>query len=147
MLFTSIQVFILLKCFQHSGFLQIILDYTNLLLKKNKQITVIQMNIKVVHCKKSHYEVYIGRPSKWGNPFTIGTDGSREEVIKKYREWLLQQDNLLEALPELYGKTIACWCSPLACHGDVLSEFAEKLQIAVGEQKIKVYEIKRILSQ
>lgn len=93
------------------------------------------MSIKVVHCKKSHYDIYIGRPSKWGNPFAIGKDGSREEVIQKYRTWLLQQNHLLEALPELFGKSLACWCAPHACHGDVLVEFAEKLQIAVGEQK------------
>jgi hypothetical protein len=104
------------------------------------------MCTKVVHCKKSHYDVYIGRPSKWGNPFTIGKDGYREEVIEKYREWLLQQDHLLEALPELYGKTIACWCSPLACHGDVLAEFADRLKATAENKKKNVEEIRRILS-
>ena len=44
--------------------------------------------IKVVHCKKEPYDIYIGRPSKWGNPFSIGKDGTREEVIEKYREWI-----------------------------------------------------------
>lgn len=43
---------------------------------------------RVVHCKKEPYDVYIGRPSKWGNPFVIGKDGTREEVIAKYAEWI-----------------------------------------------------------
>jgi len=75
---------------------------------------------KVVHCKKATYDVYIGRPSKWGNPFTIGKDGTRKEVIAKYREWILTQPELLRDLEELRGKRLGCWCSPRACHGDVL---------------------------
>ena len=80
------------------------------------------MLTKVVHCKKQHFDVYIGRPSKWGNPFTIGKDGTRKEVIAKYRKWILTQPELLRHLEELRGKTLGCWCSPLACHGDVLIE-------------------------
>lgn len=103
---------------------------------------------KVVHCKKSKYDIYIGRPSKWGNPFSIGRDGSREDVIRKYREWFIEQDNLLEALPELFGKVIACWCAPHACHGDVLVEFADKLQAYLEhetKESIDAAEIKKIL--
>jgi hypothetical protein len=81
---------------------------------------------KVVHCKREPYDVYIGRPSKWGNKFVIEKDGTREEVIEKYREWLLQQKDLMDDLHELKGKTLGCWCSPQACHGDVLSELANK---------------------
>jgi hypothetical protein len=80
---------------------------------------------KVVHCKKSSYDVYIGRPSIWGNPFEIGKDGTREQVIEKYREWILQQPHLLKQLSKLKGKTLACWCSPLNCHGDVLVDLIE----------------------
>lgn len=76
----------------------------------------------VVHCRKSKYDVYIGRPSKWGNPFEIGKDGDREEVIKKYREWILTQEDLLNQLYVLKDKTLGCWCYPLRCHGDVLVE-------------------------
>lgn len=65
--------------------------------------------------------VYIGRPSKWGNPFTIGRDGSREEVIDKYREYIKGNPKLLDAaINELRGKDLVCWCSPKPCHGDVL---------------------------
>lgn len=80
--------------------------------------------MRVVHCKKEPYDVYVGRPSKWGNPFTIGRDGDRVEVIAKYREWVLGQSKLLEDLHELRGKTLACWCAPQACHADILTELA-----------------------
>lgn len=77
----------------------------------------------VVHCKKEKYDVYIGRPSKWGNPFRVGVDGTREEVVQKYREWVRSQP-----LPfhELRGKTLGCWCHPQLCHGDVLVELANE---------------------
>ena len=78
--------------------------------------------MKVVHCKKSTYDVYIGRPSKWGNPFEIGVDGTREEVIVKYREYLLSNKHLMNDLHELKGKTLGCWCKPHPCHGDVIAE-------------------------
>ena len=81
---------------------------------------------KVVHCKKSPYDVYIGRPSNWGNPFVIGKDGDRADVISKYRQWIMQQPDLLaRAKNELRGRTIACWCKPEACHGDVLAAIAD----------------------
>ena len=75
---------------------------------------------KVVHCKKEPYDVYIGRPSKWGNPFVLGQDGTRDEVVEKYRNYLLSRPELLRSLPELEGKTLGCWCSPKACHGDAI---------------------------
>jgi len=81
----------------------------------------------IVHCKKQKYDIYIGRPGKWGNPFVLDVDGTREEVIQKYKEWILQQPDLLKCLPELKGKVLGCWCSPKPCHGDVLEELIEKL--------------------
>lgn len=78
----------------------------------------------VVHCKRARGDVYVGRPSKWGNPFTIGRDGTRQEVIGRYERWLLTQPELLAALPDLAGKTLACWCAPRPCHGDVLARLA-----------------------
>lgn len=80
----------------------------------------------VVHLKKAEYDVYIGRPSKWGNPFEIGPDGTREQVIAKYRTWIQTQPELMSALHELQGKRLGCWCHPKACHGDVLDELANK---------------------
>ena len=85
--------------------------------------------MSVVHCKKDKYDVYIGRPSKWGNPFTIGQDGTREEVIQKYEFYLKSNSTLLNDLIELKDKTLGCWCSPQACHGDVLLRYVTyKLQ-------------------
>jgi hypothetical protein len=75
--------------------------------------------------------VYIGRKTRelqgsiWGNPFQIGRDGTREEVIAKYREYILSKPALLKQLESLRGKTLGCWCSPQACHGDVLIELLE----------------------
>ena len=89
--------------------------------------------MKVVHCKKEPYDVYIGRPSKWGNPFSHkeGTSAkfkvsTREEAVEKYKEWILAQPNLLNSLDELKGKTLGCWCKPKACHGDVLIELVNR---------------------
>lgn len=79
----------------------------------------------VVHCKRSQYDVYIGRPSKWGNPFSIGLDGSRTEVIERYLEYILGNEKLMEALPELRGKRLGCWCAPSPCHGDILKALCE----------------------
>jgi Domain of unknown function (DUF4326) len=64
--------------------------------------------------------VYIGRGSKWGNPFVIGKDGDRNTVIAKYKRALWQNKQLLNEVPELEGKTLLCWCAPEPCHGHVL---------------------------
>lgn len=85
---------------------------------------------KVVHCKMNPYTVYIGRPTKWGNPFVIGKDGTREEVIQKYREWIITQPHLMSALHELRGQTLGCWCAPKDCHGNVLAELVERKEHA-----------------
>ncbi len=71
-----------------------------------------------VHCKKDSYDVYIGRPSKWGNLFTEGT---KAENIRDYKEYVLKGP-LIEDIEELRGKTLGCWCRPGRCHGDVLIE-------------------------
>jgi len=83
------------------------------------------MVCKVVNLRKEKYDVYIGRGSKWGNKFVIGRDGSREDVIAKYKAWILKNDYLLGCLGELKGRVLGCYCKPLACHGDVLVELVE----------------------
>lgn len=65
-------------------------------------------------------DIRIDRSSKWGNPFRIGPDGGRSDVILKYSQWIQHQDHLLRALSELDGKVLGCWCKPFPCHGDVL---------------------------
>lgn len=82
----------------------------------------------VVHCKKNKYDVYIGRGSKWGNPFIIGVDGTREVVIQKYKKWIKKKPELLKDLPELKGKILGCYCAPKACHGDILIELIKEYQ-------------------
>ena len=84
---------------------------------------------RVVHVREPH-DVYIGRAvprrgykaSKWANPYKVGVDGTRDEVIDKYAEWLHAHPELLACLPELEGKVLGCWCAPERCHGDVLAE-------------------------
>ena len=69
-------------------------------------------------------QVYIGRPSKWGNPFRLTPGGNRIRVIALYRTELvrrLRTGRLTRAeLAELDGRPLVCWCVPLACHGHVL---------------------------
>ena len=70
--------------------------------------------------------VYVGRPSKWGNPFKIGEHGTREQVIEAYRLWILRGNPLKDKLSELKGKDLVCWCAPRPCHADVLLELANR---------------------
>jgi len=67
---------------------------------------------------------YIGRNSKWGNPFIIGQHGTRDDVIRKYKDWFSTQPHLIAALPELAGKSLVCFCAPKPCHGHYLFELA-----------------------
>lgn len=92
----------------------------------------------VVHCKREPFDTYIGRGSKWGNPFTHkqGTKakwvvGSVDEAIQKYVEWLGEQEELLKDIHELRGKVLGCWCKingDEPCHGDVLAELANSIK-------------------
>ncbi len=76
--------------------------------------------------------VYIGRGSKWGNPFVLGRDGDRLTVIQKYIAYILSNDALIEAARrELKEKDLLCFCSPKECHGDVLMAIANDLAIPV----------------
>jgi hypothetical protein len=81
----------------------------------------------VVHCKKSPYDVYIGRGSPWGNPFKIGRDGTREEVIEKYKEYAINNVYIMSHLHLLKNKILGCWCKPAPCHGDFLAEMVNLL--------------------
>lgn len=67
--------------------------------------------------------VYVGRPTKWGNPYCIGVHGTRAEVVQKYRESLGEGDKE-QIRRDLKGKDLVCWCAPEACHADVLLEIA-----------------------
>lgn len=84
---------------------------------------------RVVNKYKEEYDVYIGRGSKWGNPFVIGKDGDRDEVIRKYRAYLWEQikegNITYKELINLNGKVLGCYCKPKACHGDVIRSAVE----------------------
>lgn len=95
--------------------------------KKYQKELANKTGCRVVHWKKEKYDVYIGRPSKWGNPFAIGIDGTREEVIEKYRQYINNKPELLKDIHELKNKVLGCWCSPYVCHGDVLVELVGNL--------------------
>lgn len=66
------------------------------------------------------YDVYIGRGSKWGNPFPIEGKVTREKAIAMYEVYVRRNKRLLADLHELVGKTLGCYCHPLPCHGEVL---------------------------
>ncbi len=82
--------------------------------------------------KGDHFDTYIGRGTLWGNPYAIGQDGDREEVIRKFaydfnRGFLRGGEDFNEKLKALRGHTLGCHCKPYACHGDVLAEYLNKL--------------------
>lgn len=90
---------------------------------------------KVVNRRVEDFDVYIGRGSKWGNPYSHMKNttakyevGSRAEAIEAYRVYITEGEGryLLESLKELEGKTLGCYCKPLSCHGDILVELVNK---------------------
>jgi hypothetical protein len=81
----------------------------------------------VVNINDSSFDIHVGRPSPWGNPFLIGRDGTREEVIAKYREHVLQDPDLMKSLHTLAGLRLGCFCHPKPCHADVLADLVEQL--------------------
>lgn len=92
---------------------------------------------RVVHCKKEPFDVYIGRGSIFGNPFTHIKDretkaefvvATRSEAIENYREWIKTQPTILSALESLRGKRLGCYCKPKSCHGDILIEMLNEKQ-------------------
>lgn len=114
------------------------------------------MATRVVHCKRSSYDVYIGRGrcpqtgemGQWGNPFKLTDREPRGATIERYRAWLWLEIRTgarsIEELAELHGKTLACWCAPQPCHGDVLARAAawahEQLAAREAERVQAAYE-------
>lgn len=82
------------------------------------------------------YDIYIGRPTRWGNPFRMLSgfingglrEDARTRALRQYKLWMLMpaQADLREiARKELRGKVLACHCKPLGCHGDLLAMIAD----------------------
>jgi hypothetical protein len=81
------------------------------------------------------FDVYIGRPTMFGNPYKMGdpdSEGSRNLVIIKYKIWFEDQciakPEFRKAVEGLRGKVLACWCKPEACHGDVIVDFLDRTE-------------------
>ena len=86
------------------------------------------MPTRVVNKYREPFDVDITRSGQWwGNPFKIGRDGTREEVIAKFRAWLPKQPWRMAHLEELRGARLGCVCKPKPCHGDVYVEFLGKV--------------------
>jgi Domain of unknown function (DUF4326) len=104
----------------------------------------------VIHCQRDRALIdrlgarycYIGRPSRWGNPYSHQDDtlaqfkvATRALAIQAYLGWLATQPALLQALPELHGKVLGCWCVPRPCHGEILARLAARVVDAQGRRQ------------
>lgn len=101
------------------------------------------MKTIVVHCKKEKFDVLVDRTTPFGNPFVIGVDGNRSEVIDKHIDWLYEwitNNHLIiisgmsnrwvtEHLHELKGRVLGCWCGKKDCHAKTLAALADALVI------------------
>ena len=83
-----------------------------------------------------NYDIYVGRPSKWGNPYTHLNKNTLaeykvdniEDALKKYEEYLINNKELLKSLNELKYKKIACWCKTKKCHAYILKKYVDKIE-------------------
>lgn len=91
----------------------------------------------VVHVKKHKYDVYVGRPTEYGNPFSVDKYG-RERCIEMYEDWItgyLRKPLRDKMKRELYSKVLACWCAqepiehtqdPVICHAQIIARIANE---------------------
>ena len=84
---------------------------------------------RVVNLRKEKYDVYIGRGSKWGNPFVMrnNSDEERDYVCTAYEDYFYKM-GLDEDIYELRDKVLGCYCKPKRCHGDFLAKLANELK-------------------
>ena len=79
--------------------------------------------------RDKRYDIYCGRPGDWGNPYRIGRDGTRADVIRKFRRQLARMVESGRTTPEelaaLSGKRLGCYCVPEPCHALSLAEAAD----------------------
>jgi hypothetical protein len=92
--------------------------------------------ITIVNRRDTDLGVYVGRPSVFGNPFEIGRDGTRSEVIEKYEDYFVNKLGISSAtfypafmqLVEIARNgdlMLACWCYPQRCHAEVIKKYIE----------------------
>lgn len=91
-------------------------------------------SLKVVNLRNDDVDIwtrYVGRPTKFGNPFIVGANGTRDVVIKRYTEWFdatirldpvfrREFETLIRDVKDRKITKLACWCAPKACHADVI---------------------------
>lgn len=100
--------------------------------------------MEIINLKYEQAEINCGRGSIFGNPFIIGKDGDRDEVVRKHKEWInkwliegvevvlvvqgkrYSNKEVINNIEKLRGKKCGCYCKPLACHLDYLKEILEK---------------------
>lgn len=96
-------------------------------------------DVRVINIRSGvNFDLYIGRANRrygltrsfWANPFKIGPDGDRETVLAEYETYVRSMPSMMARLPELRGKTLACWCAPERCHGDVLAKLVREARDA-----------------
>ncbi|WP_128610198.1 DUF4326 domain-containing protein [Pseudomonas fulva] len=99
---------------------------------REREIPTRIINLKITKVSNKdagdHYDVYIGRGTLWGNPYQMGKEGTREEVIAKFaydfeKRFLKLPEKFDENIEKLRGKTLGCHCKPAACHGDVIANY------------------------
>ena len=104
------------------------------------------MKTTIVNIKNSQYNIYIGRAGNgydgyFGNPFIIGKDGDRQNVVRLYRDYfykrLRNDPSFAVRIEALKGKILGCFCKPDICHGDVIIDYLDNRQkiIVCGDRK------------
>ncbi len=78
----------------------------------------------IAWAKEHNLYTRIDRKTKWGNPFEVPRDGNRREVCALYEDYYWEQPHLQQAIGELRGHVLGCWCYPERCHGDFLASEA-----------------------
>lgn len=109
-------------------------EIRSILVSSRKPCRVVPLNLTHVVNKDrgEPYDVYVGRGTIWGNPYQIGVDGDRDEVIRRFaydfqRGFLKASEDFEKNISKLKGKVIACHCKPAACHGDVIAAYINAL--------------------
>jgi hypothetical protein len=96
------------------------------------------MATRVGHCKRESYDIYIGRPSILGNPFTTKAKSiakvkvdTKDESLASFEEYardrITKDPAFKKAILDCKDKTLGCWCAPRACHGHIIARLVEEL--------------------
>lgn len=105
------------------------------------QTTLINLRTKKGQ-PRPYCDAYIDRRSPFGNPYQIGRDGDRKQVLEKYRayfKWKIEDPWFRGQVHNLKGKILGCWCTPDECHGDVIIEYLNALPEEIDNPPPKGY--------